>query len=109
MSEEQEIPEGAAVFPEIPEELGIHPLLLAVLHSTVFLSGSTEDVVHTDAADEALDYMVHYLERLDGEDLNRVREDMECLIRYGRQEKWPRQLTEALKSFQALYEPEDET
>ena len=33
-----EVPEGAAVFPEIPAELGVHPLLLAVLHAVVFLA-----------------------------------------------------------------------
>ena len=34
-----EVPEGAAVFPTIPAELGVHPLLLAVLHAVVFLEG----------------------------------------------------------------------
>ena len=29
---EPEVPEGAAVFPLIPAELGINPLLLAALH-----------------------------------------------------------------------------
>src|SRR5262249_1739625 len=38
------VPEGAAVFPPIPEELGVDPLLLAVLHATVFLAGSGETV-----------------------------------------------------------------
>ena len=108
MSEEQEIPEGAAVFPAIPEELGVHPLFLSVIHSCVFLSGSTKDVVHPAAADEALDWIIQYLERLEGAQLEQVREDMDCLLRYARQEKWPRQLIEALKSFQALYEPDSE-
>ena len=37
MSEEaeNEVPAGAAVLPEIPAELGVHPLLLAVLHTVV--------------------------------------------------------------------------
>ena len=35
-----ETPDGAAVFPLIPAELGVHPLLLAVLHAYVFLDGS---------------------------------------------------------------------
>ena len=30
---EPEVPNGAAVFPLIPAELGVHPLLLAVLHA----------------------------------------------------------------------------
>ena len=35
--EEDDVPEGAALMPEIPPELNVHPLLLAVLHATVFV------------------------------------------------------------------------
>jgi hypothetical protein len=94
-----EVPEGAAVFPEIPEELGVSPLLLAVLHAIIFLAGSTEDVVDPAAADEALGRMAEYLQRLDGEQLRRVREDMACLVAYAKQAKWPRPLVQALKTF----------
>ena len=36
----EESPEGAAVFPLIPPELGVHPLLLAALHAYVADAGS---------------------------------------------------------------------
>jgi hypothetical protein len=94
-----EVPEGAAVFPLIPPELGVHPLLLAVLHATVFLSGSDDEVVHPDAAEEALQYLAEYLQRLDGEALRQVREDMACLTAFAKQEKWPKQLVRALQNF----------
>jgi hypothetical protein len=97
-SGEAEVPEGAAVFPLIPPDLGVHPLLLAVLHAAVFLSGSDDDVVHPDAAEEALQYMAGYLQRLDGDLLRRVREDMACLIAFAKQEKWPLQWVHALKN-----------
>src|SRR3954463_1996309 len=84
-----EVPEGAAVFPLIPDELGIHPLLLAVLHAVVFLDGSDEAVIHDAAADEALNYLATYLQRLRGPELRRVREDLETLRDFARQEKWP--------------------
>ena len=100
---EPEVPEGAAVFPLIPAELGAHPLLLAVLHATVFLSGSDDDVVHPAAADEAVQYLAGYLQRLEGDDLRRVREDLACLTAFARQEKWPKQLVRAIKSFLADY------
>ena len=98
---DDEAPEGAAVFPLIPEELGADPLLLAVLHSVVFLSGSDEDVVHAAAAEEALEYLAGYLQRLGGDRLRRVREDLTCLGTFARQEKWPKQLTQFLKTFLA--------
>ena len=61
--------EGAAVFPLIPAELQINPLLLALLHATVFIDGSTEAIIDPDAADEAMQYLVTYLVRLQGPDL----------------------------------------
>jgi hypothetical protein len=97
----REVPEGAAVFPLIPPELGVHPLLLAVLHTVVFLEGSDEDVVDPDAAAETLEYVAGYLQRLDGAHLQRVREDMECLGAYARQRQWPKQQVHFLKEFLA--------
>jgi hypothetical protein len=94
-----EVPEGAAVFPLIPAELGVNPLLLAVIHATVFLAGSDDEVVDADAAQEALEYLAGYLQRLDGAALARVREDMHCLIAFARQEHWPKQHIQSLKSF----------
>jgi hypothetical protein len=96
---ENEVPDGAAVFPLIPAELGADPLLLAVLHAAVFLSGSDETVVHPGAAEEALEYLAGYLQRLDGERLRRVREDMATLAGFARQEKWPKQLIQFVKAF----------
>ncbi len=95
------VPDGAAVFPAIPADLGVHPLLLAVLHATVFLAGSDEEIVQPDAADEAVQQIAEYLTRLDGDDLRRVQEDMTCLTAYARQERWPRGLVQSLKSFLA--------
>ena len=94
-----EVPEGAAVFPLIPVELNVHPLLLAVLHAVVFLDGSEAEVVNTAAAGEALEYLAGYLQRLGGEDLRRVREDLECLAGYARQQGWPKQQVRFLKDF----------
>ncbi len=96
---EPEVPEGAAVFPLIPAELGVHPLLLTVLHAVVFLQGSDENVVHPDAAAEALEYVAGYLQRLDGAELRRVREDLQTLETFARQEKWGKGEVQFLKRF----------
>ena len=94
-----EVPEGAAVFPMIPKELGIHPLLLAAVHCVVFLDGSSEEVVNDAAANEALNYIATYLQRLQGPDLKRIREDMDCLIVFGKQEGWPKEEMQFLQEF----------
>src|SRR5437868_11879972 len=98
-----QVPEGAAVLPVIPPELGIHPLLLAVLHAVVFFDGSAEDVVNDAAADEALNYIAGYLQRLQGTELKRVREDMATLIGFAKQEHWPMEEVQFLQSFLADY------
>ena len=98
-NEQGEVPPGAAVFPLIPEELGIHPLLLAVLHTIVFLDGSAEDVVHPAAADETVQYLMTYLQRLQEPELKRLREDIQCLLAFARQEKWPAEELEFLQGF----------
>jgi hypothetical protein len=103
-----EVPEGAAVFPEIPAELGVHPLLLAVIHATVFLAGSDESVVQPEAAAEALEALAGYLRRLEGDTLRRVREDLATLVAYARQQKWPKRQVRALVSFLDDYGVEEE-
>src|SRR5262249_43461604 len=98
---EPEVPDGAAVFPLIPAELGIHPLLLATLHAVVFLVGSSEEVVEPAAGEEALQYLVTYLQRLNGRQLDRVREDIAALVDYARKEDWARADLHFLKTFLA--------
>src|SRR5438552_2589138 len=104
MSEESErdageSPEGAAVFPLIPPELGIHPLLLGLLHAYVFLEGSDSEVVNPDAAAEGMEYLATYLQRLTDKELLRAREDMETLVGYAKEQKWPKQQVQFLKAF----------
>ena len=98
---ERQVPEGAAVFPLIPTELGVDPLLLAVLHAAVFLSGSDDEVVHPGAAAEALEYIATYLQRLNGSQIARIREDLEVLTSFAKREGWPKQEVQFLRSFLA--------
>jgi hypothetical protein len=97
--EADEVPDGAAVFPEIPPELGVHPLLLSVLHAYVFLDGSDAAVVNPEASSEAMEYVALYLQRLQGSELLRIREDMDTLVGYAKEQKWPKQYVAFLKSF----------
>jgi hypothetical protein len=94
-----DVPDGAAVFPLIPEELGIHPLLLAALHAIVFFDGSDAGVVNDAAANEALNYLANYLQRLQGPDLKRIREDIDALLAFAKQEGWPKEEMQFLHEF----------
>jgi hypothetical protein len=101
MAEEADspVPEGAAVFPLIPPELGVNPLLLAVLHAVVFLEGSAENIVDPAAADEARQFIAGYLQQVRGPQFEQVREDMSCLSAYARQAKWPKPQQQFLDEF----------
>jgi hypothetical protein len=94
-----ETPDGAAVFPLIPPELGVHPLLLAVVHAYVLLEGSDAAVIHPAVAEEALNYLVTYLQRLTGPDLRRVQEDLATLVAFAQSERWPKQQVRFLQDF----------
>jgi hypothetical protein len=96
---EREVPEGAALFPLIPDELGVDPLLLAVIHTAVFLTGSESGIVDPEAADDAMGHVITYLQRLDGPQLQRVQEDLHTLVGYARQQKWPKQEVRFLSEF----------
>ena len=87
----EETPDGAAVFPLIPAELGVHPLLLAALHAYVLLEGSDAAVLNPAVAEEAMHYLVAYMQRLSGDELCRAREDVATLAGFARSEKWPKQ------------------
>src|SRR6476620_9606744 len=94
-----ESPEGAAVFPLIPAELGVHPLLLAALHAYVFLEGSDPAVLNPAVAEEAMNYLVTYLQRLSGAELRRMKEDLATLAGFAKADGWPKQQVRFLQDF----------
>jgi len=96
-----DVPAGSALLPPIPPELEIQPLLLAVLHASVFLGGSDKELVHPAAAEEALDAMLGYLGRLNQNERERLRLDIETLAAFGRQQKWGKAELRFLKEFEA--------
>jgi hypothetical protein len=95
--------DGAAVFPPIPEELGVQPILLALLHAMVFIDGSTDEVIDPEASNEAMEYILTYLQRLKSPLLDRVQEDIGCLLDFAKQQGWPKQQQVFLKSFLSDY------
>ena len=75
------------------------PLLLAALHAYVFLEGSEAAVLNPTVAEEAMHYLVTYMQRLTGAELRRVREDMATLVGFARSKKWPKQHVRFLQEF----------
>ena len=94
-----DVPEGAAVFPLIPAELGVHPLLLAVLHAIVFLDGSDDEVVHPGGRRGAgvpgdVPAAARRARPAAG-----ARKTSRCSWAYAKEQKWPKQQVAFLKAF----------
>jgi hypothetical protein len=96
---DDEVPEGAALMPLIPPELGISPLFLAMIHSYIFFEGTDVALINEDVANENLEYLASYLQRLQGADLRKTEEDLTTLVGYAKQEKWPTDVVEFLQNF----------
>lgn len=94
-----EVPEGTEFFADIPADLGIHPLLLGVLNALVFFAASDEAAVNPGSADAMIQRIVDCLLRLKDADLRRVREDMDTLLGYARDQKWEKAHVLFLKTF----------
>lgn len=97
--DEIQVPEGTALFPEIPDQLGINPLLLSLLHMVVFLAGSDEEVVDENASAAVLDQIASYLQRLSSKEIKKLKEDLASLAAFAREEKWAEGTIEVLESF----------
>jgi len=97
--EPEEVPEGAAVVPLIPESAGISPLFLAVFHALVFLEGSAEEVIDPAAANEAVEFLATYLQRLSGEELQRLESDLDRLTDHARRHNWSKDQLDFIQNF----------
>ena len=85
-----EVPEGAAVFPLIPAELGVHPLLLAVLHAYVFLDGSDDGGGQPGRAPtRRWSTSSRTSSGSTARSCGACSEDMDTLVGYAKREKWP--------------------
>ncbi len=102
-ADREEVPEGAAVVPLIPENAGVRPLFLAVFHALVFLEGSAEEVLDPTAADEAVQILTTYLQRLSGHDLDNLKVDLERLKEHARRQKWSPDQQELIEDFLQHY------
>jgi hypothetical protein len=99
----EEVPEGAAVVPLIPESAGISPLFLTVFHALVFFEGSSEEIIDPSAADEAAQFLATYLQRLSGDELRKMKEDLRRLLDHARRQHWSTDQQKLIQDFLQHY------
>lgn len=85
--------------PVIPDSLGIDPLLAALIHLTAFLDFSDDDTIASDAANEALEHVELYVQRLSEDRLDEIQSQLEKLEAYATQEGWSEDLVEFIRDF----------
>jgi hypothetical protein len=91
--------EEGFLMPVVPDELGIDPMLLALLHAAAFLDLAGDDSVDEEDAGDVLEHIGLYVQRLPPERLDDITAQLERLERHGKQNGWPGALTEFVADF----------
>jgi hypothetical protein len=88
-----------ALLPAVPEELGVDPLLLALLRCASFLDLSGDEVVNADVAGEVLEHVGMYIQRLPDERLDEIHAQLEALEAHAQKEAWSSDVVEFIQDF----------
>jgi hypothetical protein len=89
----------SAMLPAVPEELGVDPLLLALLRCGSFLDLSGEEVVNAEIAGEVLEHVGMYVQRLSDARLDEIEAQLESLQSYAVEQGWSSDLIEFIRDF----------
>lgn len=95
----EELGDAVALFPDVPAEMGVDPVLLGLLHCVVFLCGSNDEMVHPQAADLVMQQVMECCSRLNGAQLKKVREDMQVLASWSKDQGHGQAALEFLETF----------
>lgn len=90
---------GAPELPEIPEALGLDPVLCALLQLAYFLDMAEDDVVSGEHATPNLERVGLYVQRLDDEQLDELEAQLAELVEHAISAGWSADQREWLSSF----------
>ncbi len=95
------VPVDAYHMPELPAELGVDPVLAALLHMACFMELSDEKSVEFNESMSTLEAMGYYLQRLPPNRVKEINAQLKWVAEYGKKHKWKK---EALKFIPKLLE-----
>jgi hypothetical protein len=87
------------IMPAVPPELGIDPILLALIHCAAFLDLASEDLVDPDSAGDVLENLELYIKRLEPARLSEIQAQLEKLEEWAEQSGWPEELVDFVADF----------
>jgi hypothetical protein len=88
-----------SMLPVIPPELGIEPLLLALLQLAGFLDLSDDQLVDAGAATDALEHLGLYVQRLDEKRLAELQAQLDRLLDHAQKSNFLPEQIEFIKDF----------
>lgn len=91
--------EAVSGLPLVPAELGIDPVLLALLHCAAFLDLSGEGIVEPGAATDVLEHVGLYVQRLSPDELADIADQLAALHEHGAEAGWAPELLELVDDF----------
>lgn len=89
----------SAELPLVPEDAGIDPVLLALLHAAMFLDLSEQPALDASAARPVLERIGLYVQRLSDDDVEQLAESLSRLADRGERDGWPPSAVEFVRSF----------
>lgn len=98
-SEEQADSISEAFLPLVPTELGIDPILLALLQTAAFLDLSDDDSVDPEFAGDVLERVGLYVQRLPAERVPELQSQLGRLHAHAVEAGWPPDLSEFVGQF----------
>jgi hypothetical protein len=87
------------IMPLVPPELGIDPILLALIHCAAFLDLASEQLVDPDSAGDVLENLELYVKRLEPTRLTEIQGQIEKLEEWADQSGWPEELVDFVADF----------
>jgi hypothetical protein len=92
-------PEVEPYLPEIPPELGVDPLLAALLQCAAFLDLGDDTLVDPVQADEILEHVGMYVQRLPPERVADIEKQLERVREHAEKAGWPEPISAFVADF----------
>ncbi len=91
-------PESAEL-PLVPDDAGVDPIVLALLHAAMFLDLSEEPAVDATAARPVLERIGLYVQRLSDDEVEALADSLARLAERGERDGWPAPAIEFVRLF----------
>ncbi len=98
-NDEEERQDELVTMPVVPEKVGIDPVLLAMLHLTALLDFADDEIVEPQIANEALEHVEMYMQRLSSDQLEEVQAQLDRIEEHAAEQGWPEELTDFVRDF----------